>query len=220
MRTFLAILVLLSGLAWAEPASLHGDMDIPNIDFVKDKLRDYYKSGRYLREVDTIAGQAQAYLEANLERHRQHRPAIVLDIDETTLSNYPHLEEYDFAYLPKFWRQWVDSASAPPLQGPLQFFRKARQSDVAVFFITGRSERDREATTKNLRSAGFEGYQALIMRENGSEQDVGVFKQQNRRKLFEQGYTIVVNLGDQLSDLEGGYAESSFKLPNPMYYVP
>lgn len=220
MRILVILMLLLSGLSLAEPAALHGDLDFPNLDFVKDKMRDYYNSGRYLKEVDTIAGQARDYLETNLARHRQHKPAIVLDIDETTLSNYPHLDEYDFAYIQRFWRAWVESAKAPALKGPLEFFCSARQNDVTVFFITGRSERDRDATTRNLKEAGFEGYQQLIMRENGTQQDVGVFKRDHRRKLFEQGYTIVVNMGDQVSDLEGGYAESTFKLPNPMYYVP
>jgi hypothetical protein len=27
-------------------------------------------------------------------------------------------------------------------------------------------------------------------------------------------------MGDQLSDLEGGYAERTFKLPNPFYWIP
>jgi HAD superfamily, subfamily IIIB (Acid phosphatase) len=31
---------------------------------------------------------------------------------------------------------------------------------------------------------------------------------------------IVLSLGDQQSDLTGGYAERTFKLPNPVYYLP
>ena len=34
------------------------------------------------------------------------------------------------------------------------------------------------------------------------------------------GLLIVVNMGDQDSDLAGGYAERTFKLPDPFYYVP
>jgi len=32
--------------------------------------------------------------------------------------------------------------------------------------------------------------------------------------------TIIVNAGDQESDLAGGYAERAYKLPNPFYYIP
>jgi hypothetical protein len=31
---------------------------------------------------------------------------------------------------------------------------------------------------------------------------------------------VIVNVGDQWSDLRGGYALRGFKLPNPMYTIP
>ena len=42
------------------------------------------------------------------------------------------------------------------------------------------------------------------------------------RKHIEQdlGYDIVLNVGDQCSDLQGGYADHGLKLPNPTYYLP
>ena len=33
------------------------------------------------------------------------------------------------------------------------------------------------------------------------------------------GYDIVANFGDQFSDLDGGFADKTFKMPNPNYYV-
>jgi hypothetical protein len=45
------------------------------------------------------------------------------------------------------------------------------------------------------------------------------FKTEVRRKLTAQGYIIVVNIGDQYSDLNGGYAERTYKLPNPFYLI-
>jgi hypothetical protein len=30
----------------------------------------------------------------------------------------------------------------------------------------------------------------------------------------------VANFGDQYSDLKGGYADRTFKLPNPNYFLP
>ena len=42
----------------------------------------------------------------------------------------------------------------------------------------------------------------------------------NGAKLTEAGYTIVLSMGDQQSDLDGGYAERTFKLPNPVYFLP
>ena len=37
---------------------------------------------------------------------------------------------------------------------------------------------------------------------------------------MKRGYDILVNVGDQRSDLTGGYARRGFKLPNPMYLIP
>ena len=38
-------------------------------------------------------------------------------------------------------------------------------------------------------------------------------------EITDDGYNIVVNLGDQDSDLKGGYAEKAFKYPNPYYFI-
>ena len=42
-----------------------------------------------------------------------------------------------------------------------------------------------------------------------------------RRKfiLAEAGYTIIATVGDQESDLEGGFAECRFKALNPFYFI-
>jgi acid phosphatase len=216
----LCVASMLAAGGVAEPAALHGDIAIPNMALVKENMRDYYKSGRYLKEIDTIAEQARVYLETNLSRYQGRKPAIVLDIDETTLSNYPHINSLDFGYIPKEWSAWIQQGEAPALTGPLAFYRYARNNQVAVFFITGRTEREREATERNLRREGFDDWQELVMKANGDHGATGIYKAEHRRRLTQQGFSIVVNLGDQLSDLEGGYAESVFKLPNPMYYVP
>jgi hypothetical protein len=46
------------------------------------------------------------------------------------------------------------------------------------------------------------------------------FKAPERRRIAERGYTILLSMGDQQSDLDGGYAEKTFKLPNPVYFLP
>jgi predicted secreted acid phosphatase len=47
------------------------------------------------------------------------------------------------------------------------------------------------------------------------------YKSGERRKIVEAGYRIILNVGDQMSDLTGSpRAELSVKLPNPFYYIP
>ena len=46
------------------------------------------------------------------------------------------------------------------------------------------------------------------------------YKSGTRAYIESQGYDIVGDFGDQFSDLEGGFADKTFKLPNPNYYLP
>jgi hypothetical protein len=46
------------------------------------------------------------------------------------------------------------------------------------------------------------------------------FKAQQRGKIEQRGYTIIVNVGDQPSDLDGGFAEQTYLLPDPFYRNP
>ena len=46
------------------------------------------------------------------------------------------------------------------------------------------------------------------------------YKSATRAHIASLGYDIVANFGDQFSELKGGYAVRTFKVPNPMYYLP
>jgi predicted secreted acid phosphatase len=46
------------------------------------------------------------------------------------------------------------------------------------------------------------------------------YKSGTRAYIESQGYDIVGDFGDQFSDLLGGFADKTFKMPNPNYYLP
>ncbi len=46
------------------------------------------------------------------------------------------------------------------------------------------------------------------------------YKSGTRAYIESLGYDIVADFGDQFSDLLGGYADNTFKMPNPNYYLP
>jgi predicted secreted acid phosphatase len=46
------------------------------------------------------------------------------------------------------------------------------------------------------------------------------YKSGTRAYIESRGYDIIASFGDQFSDLEGGHAEKTFKMPNPNYYLP
>ena len=101
--------------------------------------------------------------------------------------------------------------------------KAARARGVAVFFLTGRGDdpAERAATARNLRRAGYHGWSALILRgPNERHLSATDYKSARRAQIAAQGYTIIASIGDQWSDLDGGSAERTFKLPNPFYFIP
>ncbi len=46
------------------------------------------------------------------------------------------------------------------------------------------------------------------------------YKSATREHIESLGYDIVATFGDQYSDLIGGFAEKTFKMPNPNYFLP
>jgi acid phosphatase len=100
-------------------------------------------------------------------------------------------------------------------------YRTAMDRGAAVFFITGRPEHQRAATERNLAAVGYAGYARLIMEPDGSHYvSAADFKAPQRAQIEQQGYTIIANIGDQPSDLAGGFAQQTYLLPNPFYRIP
>jgi hypothetical protein len=46
------------------------------------------------------------------------------------------------------------------------------------------------------------------------------YKSATRAHIESLGYDIVADFGDQFSDLKGGFADRTFKMPNPNYFLP
>jgi acid phosphatase len=216
------VLLCAAGIAGAgEPANL-GDLET--------QLIRYHDFGGYERDLHEIAAEAKAYV--RLRAHKVSKPALVLDIDETSLSNWPKLVANQFAYFPEGPCDqlpkgpcgeiaWESSGEAEPILDTLDLFKAARAVGVTVFFITGRDESLREATEKNLREAGYAGWEQVIMRPKGTTTaSAADFKAPARKTIEDRGYTIIANVGDQPSDLTGGHAERAFLLPDPYYRIP
>jgi acid phosphatase len=60
----------------------------------------------------------------------------------------------------------------------------------------------------------------IVLPEGARFASAADFKAPARRRLAEAGYTVVLTLGDQESDLRGGSAERAFELPNSVYFLP
>jgi acid phosphatase len=196
-----------------------------------DTQRDidaYVSSGRYAADFADVVARAQVYMERRATAVQ--KPAIVLDIDETSLSNWPAYRMNGWARItrgpcdldkgPCGLRAWQEMGQSRALPPTVALVARAQQLGVAVFFISGRPPELQEATERNLREQGYT-FEEVIVQQPGVEFRSAVdFKMPERRKIAERGYTILLSMGDQESDLLGGYAEQTFKLPNPVYYLP
>ena len=200
---------------------------VPNPEEIPQVLADYVDSGRYARDVEDAVAPAKAFLESHA---RGAKLAVVLDIDETALSNLPAERANRFAYTaattcdlargPCGLRAWQRMARAEAIAPVLDLDREARRLGYAVIFLSGRSEGLRAATEENLRKAGYAWDRLVLRRGHELVETATRFKSAERTKLEAEGFRIVESVGDQRSDLEGGHAERTFKLPNPFYFIP
>jgi hypothetical protein len=70
------------------------------------------------------------------------------------------------------------------------------------------------------QSCGIEGWTELRTRpDRGDLLSVQVYKTAQPTKVEAEGYTIIANVGDQISDLEGEHSGCTFKMPNPFYFI-
>ena len=178
----------------------------------------YAKTDEYKKEFSNAVEEARKACEKHLKEHPGERNmAVVADIDETVLDNRPYFEtakEFDWD---KFV-VWVEESKAPSLKQTVDFLDWARKNGFAIFLVTGRPENLRAATIRNMVRNGI-AYDGLYLRAKDDKRSAIEVKSAVRKQIEEMGFKIVVNIGDQVSDLVGGYAVDCEKLPNKIYFV-
>jgi hypothetical protein len=178
------------------------------------------------------------------------RRAIVLDVDDTTLATWNYEIFSNWAYNPATNGDFVLGQRFPAVPGMVALVNAAKQRGYAIFYLTGRPASQEAATLGNLTSdnVGVDaGYPAptSLGTEDGLFTKPAVqdypqylkdacaeelaqskscttvhYKSATRAHIESVGFHIVANFGDQFSDLQGGYADRTFKIPNPNYFLP
>ena len=175
--------------------------------------------------------------------------AILLDVDDTSLATWNYEIASNWAFNPATNATYVLDQKFPAVPGMVDLVKTAEREGYAVFFLTGRGAAQEQATLGNLTAdgvgvdAGFPKPTTLPNGEDGLFTKPAVadypdylkeacaadpngscttihYKSATRAHIESLGYDIVANFGDQCSDLKGGYADRTFKLPNPNYYLP
>ena len=202
----------------------------------------------YAREASGVAADGTRYLSHH--RSSGHRTrAIVLDVDDTTLATWNYEVFSNWAYNPSTNADYVLNQRFPAVPGMVSMVTAAEREGYAIFYLTGRPASQEAATLGNLTAdnigvdAGYPKPTTLRDGEDGlfTKPDVTAYpdylkaacaadpdgkcttihyKSATRAHIESLGYDIVGNFGDQFSDLKGGFADKTFKLPNPNYFLP
>lgn len=195
---------------------------LPNLTFVKDALTNYYNSGQYFTEIQDVIRAAKDNLNDQVKQNTKHEKlALVLDIDDTAISNYADLKSVDFGGNYDTRYQLLLKGDEPAIDATLSLYNLAIKQNVNVFFITGRPTTVQDLTEKVLKKDGYTTWSGIYFKTDDYKKISTIeFKTAMRKKISDAGYKIIENVGDQYSDLIGGYALSQYKLPNPFYYIP
>ena len=231
----------------APPAVPTSASQIQNIDQVKTAIKGYYgdtptstvapgtggttgvpavtlhqfnPDGNYAHEVEGIASGAGKY------------------IDDTTLNTYSYEIYSSFVFNPTSNAAFVNAGSAsvfPAVPGMVGLEKRAMADGYQVFFLTGRPAAQLTGTLANLRDAGYTVDDSHVFLKdltasylqpcqtdaNNLPCTTTEYKSLTRKHIEQDlGYDIVANFGDQFSDLNGGFADRTYKIPNPMYFLP
>lgn len=189
-----------------------------NLTVAKNRVEHYYEAGHYCRDLNRI-------IDGSIMHFKHVKPkdnsVVIFDIDETILSGYEDEKSIAFGFIPKLYHKWIMEADAPTIKPVKRFYEYLIDRGFKIIFLTGRQHNEYHATVKNLKDQGFTKYEKLIVRSRAEEKlTAQKYKTAQRKKLVEYGYKIVGNIGDQWSDLKGGYSGYKIKIPNYRYSIP
>ena len=150
------------------------------------------------RDCRAVMDQALPYLKQRIgDTGPGEKQAIVLDVDNTAL-------ETDFGF----------SFPQPANEPVLEVAEYAQEHGVAVFFVTARPGIIHAPTDWNLDHAGYESSGLYVRGFFDLFKNVADYKTAQRAHIEAKGYTIIANIGNSATDLSGGHAERTFKLPD------
>ena len=153
------------------------------------------------RDVSAVTDEARPYLEERISKGQgsDEKMALVFDIDNTSLETHFH----------PIWE-----LPTPPVQQSLELAQYAKSQGVDVFFVTARPGIIESITRDNLEKVGYP-IDGLYVRDLPDIFDeVSKYKTAKRAEIEGKGYTIIANIGNTPTDMVGGHAEKTFKLPD------
>ena len=134
--------------------------------------------------------------------------AIILDVDETALSNINFQLQLEGSFSHEAFDAWQNSNPSVRMLGAPEFIQAARDKGVTVFFITNRPCHEREfspgpcpqegITLTDLAEAGIETDSDHLMLVG--EQAEWTREKRVRQNLVGERYRVIMLIGDDLGD--------------------
>ncbi|MER5522156.1 HAD family acid phosphatase [Streptomyces sp. NPDC002763] len=150
------------------------------------------------QDCQSVMDQALPYLKQRIAAAKPgERQAIVFDIDNTTLET-----DYGFSF------------PQPANKPVLNVARYAQEHGVSLFFVTARPGIIYLPTEYNLEHDGYDVSGLYVRGLFDLFKDVAAYKTAQRVDIENNGYTIIANIGNSATDLSGGHAEKTYKLPD------
>jgi acid phosphatase len=136
-------------------------------------------------------------------------PAIILDVDETVVSNARYQETLRYQPYSRFAHfDWMRNNAVAPIRGAAEMIDAARAAGVEVFFLTNRAcerfdgvEGDcpyEQVTIDDLREAGIETDPDHVLM--AWEQPGWNKEKLNRREYLAETYRVIMLFGDDYGD--------------------
>jgi predicted secreted acid phosphatase len=227
----LSIVVLtITSTIYSRPVMPPRSVNVPNT--INRAIR-YHDISDYEQQITQVANHAQAWFLKRITKETdasKKKLAVVFDIDETLVSNYVIISTYLEGIISalnslhngrNFEIKYNESFYGRAFPAMKQLFNTVKGEQVAIFLITANQEKNKAYTATKLRRLGYQGWEKIFFKPNTyRKESAAPYKTSIRKQLTQSGYKIIFNIGDQDSDLAGGYAEKKFKLPNPYYYIP
>lgn len=201
-----------------------------------DSIRWVRQSAEYMAAVEQAYRAATARVEAEARARPPGAWAVVLDADETVISNLVYQAErarQGLPYTTESWNAWVKRREATPLPGAAEFLGRVRELGGRIAIVTNRLRSECPDTEAVFAAHGL-AYDAMLCREDGGPSDKNprfTAVAEGRTPAGAKPLEIVAFVGDNILDFprltqkvrsEGTRAFADFGVryflvPNPMY---
>jgi HAD superfamily, subfamily IIIB (Acid phosphatase) len=162
-------------------------------------------------EFEAVVARAQKYLDTVKPSTDK---VLIFDLDDTLVDNTPHYAMPE----PRNFTAWLEHRPVLYHESVLKLLKNAKQRGFSVMYITGRGAGLSLVTAQQVQDLPWD---AAFTRPSGIPFSVQAYKASIRAMLRGLGYTIVLNIGDQITDhdLPMDEAKGEFLVPNVMYTV-